>query len=306
MADDHHTIEILVEAVDDVEESIHGSGIQPVIHHNPLGFVIDAFGDDRGGPERPMCRTGQYQVGLYGAFGQSLTHPRCVTLAALVQRPFLVGQRGVIPTRFRVPHEKQGLHVAGVAAVSGTIGNVGGIKCNSPNFGRTMAIIAAQGLYLNCRMTAEGARGFGFTWNGGLVVIKAWLGSQRLFGRGYVLPEPVAAALQHVFGEPVGWVRIIEHSPYARIHLGMSATTRPGRILLSISGAEFVANPEFLLHEYFHVLRQWGRGRLTRWRYLTESARHGYWANVYEREAREFAAAASERYRRYLRNLELI
>lgn len=133
-----------------------------------------------------------------------------------------------------------------------------------------------------------------------MVVTRASVGSQSLFGRGYVLPEPVAAALERVFGEPVDRVRIIEHSLYARIHLGVSATTRPDRIFLAIGGAEFVANPDCLLHEYFHVLRQWGTGRLTRRRYVIESARHGYWANAYEREAREFAAAASERYRRYL------
>jgi hypothetical protein len=33
----------------------------------------------------------------------------------------------------------------------------------------------------------------------------------------------------------------------------MSATTRPNRILLAASGAEFIANPEMLLHEYFHA-----------------------------------------------------
>jgi hypothetical protein len=124
--------------------------------------------------------------------------------------------------------------------------------------------------------------------------------SRGLFGQSYVLPERVAMALQHVFEEPVGAVKVIEYSRYARIHLGMTATTRPNRILLAISGAEFVANPEVLLHEYFHVLRQWGTGRLTRWRYLVESARQGYWENRFEREAREFFAGAVERYHCYL------
>jgi hypothetical protein len=99
-----------------------------------------------------------------------------------------------------------------------------------------------------------------------------------------------------VFGEPVSAVTVIERSWYARIHLGMSATTRPKHILLAISGTEFVANPDLLLHEYFHVLRQWGAGRLTRSRYLIESARRGYWANEFEQEAREFAAASVGRY----------
>jgi hypothetical protein len=123
---------------------------------------------------------------------------------------------------------------------------------------------------------------------------------RKLFGQRYVLPEPVAAALEQVFEEAVGTVSVVEYSLYARLHLGMSATTRPNRILLAISGTEFVSNPELLLHEYFHVLRQWGTGRLTRWRYLVESARRGYWNNQFEREAQEFSAAAVDSYREYL------
>lgn len=112
----------------------------------------------------------------------------------------------------------------------------------------------------------------------------------------------MSAALERVFGEPVNDVVVIENSRYARAHLGTLATTRPNRILLAISGAEFTGNPELLLHEYFHVLRQWRPGRLTRWRYLMESARRGYWANCYEREARGFTAVAEAKYRKYLRD----
>jgi hypothetical protein len=119
----------------------------------------------------------------------------------------------------------------------------------------------------------------------------------RLFGSRFVLPQSVAAALEKVFAEPVGRVIVIEHSRYARLHRGMYATTRPNLILLAISGAAFVADPELLLHEYFHVLRQWRTGHLTRWRYVVESSRCGYWNNRYEREAREFAAGAVEQYR---------
>jgi Domain of unknown function (DUF4157) len=113
----------------------------------------------------------------------------------------------------------------------------------------------------------------------------------------------VSAALERVFGEPVHDVVVIENSRYARAHLGARATTRRNRILLAISGAEFSRDPELLLHEYFHVLRQWRPGHLTRWRYLKESARRGYWANCYEREAREFTAAAEAQYRRYLQEI---
>jgi hypothetical protein len=121
-----------------------------------------------------------------------------------------------------------------------------------------------------------------------------------LFGHRYVLPAPVNAALDQVFAESVGGVIVIERSRYARLHRGVCATTRPNRILLAISGAEFVADPELLLHEYFHVVRQWRTAQLTRWRYVMESARRGYWENRYEWEAREFAAGAVEQYRGYL------
>jgi Domain of unknown function (DUF4157) len=131
---------------------------------------------------------------------------------------------------------------------------------------------------------------------------RSWgaVGTRVLIGRRYVLPPPVALALERVFGESVGGIVVIEDSRYARAHLGMCATTRPNRILLAIDGQEFVSNAELLLHEYFHVIRQWGTGRLTRWRYLLESARWGYWNNPFEREARDFTPGAADLYRRYL------
>lgn len=119
-------------------------------------------------------------------------------------------------------------------------------------------------------------------------------------GKRYILPGNVNAALDCIFAAPVDRIVVIENSLYARAHLGMRATTRPNRILLARSGTLFVADPELLLHEYFHVVRQWRTGYLTRWRYLTESVRRGYWANRYEREAREFTAAALKPYLRAL------
>jgi hypothetical protein len=124
-----------------------------------------------------------------------------------------------------------------------------------------------------------------------------------VLGRRYAIPVKTRVALERVFEAPVDGVIVIENSLYAGAHLGMYATTRPNRILLANSGAEFAANPELVLHEYFHVMRQWHPGHLTRWRYLTESARRGYRANRYEQEAREFAAAARERFERYLTEL---
>ena len=119
-------------------------------------------------------------------------------------------------------------------------------------------------------------------------------------GRAVDLPVPIAAALHSIFGDRVTHVRVIEHSLFARLHLGARATTRRGCIYLTGSAASFCADPELLLHEYFHVLRQWQVGRLTVSRYVLECARRGYWSNRYEIEAREFAAAHVAGLRRLL------
>jgi hypothetical protein len=111
-----------------------------------------------------------------------------------------------------------------------------------------------------------------------------------MLGRRCPIPADIAAALREIFGEPVEHVRVIEHSIYARFHMGARATTRRGRILLRGSARDFWSDPELVLHEYFHVLRQWQPRQLTIWRYLTECARKGYWNNCFEVEARAFAA----------------
>jgi hypothetical protein len=123
---------------------------------------------------------------------------------------------------------------------------------------------------------------------------------RRLPAQQFFLPSEVADALAATLARPVRGVRVIEHSRYARLHRGMAATTRPNRILLSGSGTAFIADPDFLLHEFFHVVHQWNCRRLTRVRYLLESCRRGYWNNRFECEARAFAASAVPRYLQHL------
>jgi hypothetical protein len=91
-----------------------------------------------------------------------------------------------------------------------------------------------------------------------------------------------------MLGEDVDDVEIVERSWYAWLHCGARATTRRNRILLRGSAAEFFADPALVLHEYFHVLRQWNTGRLSSRAYLREWLRRGYWSNRYERQARRF------------------
>lgn len=103
-------------------------------------------------------------------------------------------------------------------------------------------------------------------------------------------PSRWLSTLTAIFGEDVSRIRIVEHSLYARCHGPIQATTRPEKILLCGSWEAFFADPGLVLHEYFHVVRQWRTGELTRIGYLRECGRHGYWHNRFEVEAREFAA----------------
>ena len=115
---------------------------------------------------------------------------------------------------------------------------------------------------------------------------------------GDIMPSHLRAALAAVFGTSVDDVEIHEQSWFARLHGRATATTRRNRIYLRGSAEDFFADPALMLHEYFHVLRQWNRGRLSVWRYLAEWRRNGYWRNRYERQARRFVGLRLQAFRR--------
>lgn len=108
-------------------------------------------------------------------------------------------------------------------------------------------------------------------------------------GRKVALPGSLRTALEAVFGEPVSQVRITENSLYARLHPYTIATTRRRRIYLRNAAADFFDDPWLLLHEYYHVLKQWESRELTIARYCLEWLRRGYYNNHFEVEARDFA-----------------
>jgi Domain of unknown function (DUF4157) len=114
------------------------------------------------------------------------------------------------------------------------------------------------------------------------------------------MPADLRRALEEVFGDPVGDVVLHERSFFTRLHGRARATTRRNTIYLRGSLEEFFADPELLLHEYYHVLRQWNRGRMSLWDYLLEWRRHGYWHNRYERQARRFVKLRLAAFRRAL------
>jgi hypothetical protein len=109
------------------------------------------------------------------------------------------------------------------------------------------------------------------------------------------LPENLRARLHGLFGPAVDRVRLVEYSWINALHGWPLAVTRRDRIYLRLSLAEFCADEDLVLHEYFHVLKQWNTGRLTVWRYLREWVRSGYRNNQFEIEARCFAAEHCDR-----------
>ena len=102
------------------------------------------------------------------------------------------------------------------------------------------------------------------------------------------MPAHLRTALAELFGDAVDDVVIRESSWFARLHHGARATTRRNTIYLRGTADDFFADHELMLHEYYHVLRQWNRGRMSLWAYLVEWVRHGYWMNRFERQARRF------------------
>ena len=120
-------------------------------------------------------------------------------------------------------------------------------------------------------------------------------------GRRVILPQHVRVALEALFGQGVERVQVIEHSLFTRLHGRAIATTRRRRIYLRGTAADFFTDPVMMLHEYYHVLKQWEPGALTSARYVLEWLRRGYWDNRFEIEAREFAADHHYRFRALLR-----
>jgi hypothetical protein len=104
------------------------------------------------------------------------------------------------------------------------------------------------------------------------------------------MPASLRALLLELYGPGVDEVKIVEYSWINALHGWPLAVTRRQRIYLRHGAAWFFANPALVVHEYHHVMEQWNTGRLTVYRYLRETLRHGYWNNPFEVEARAAAA----------------
>jgi hypothetical protein len=113
---------------------------------------------------------------------------------------------------------------------------------------------------------------------------------KKLMGRPAALPESVRIALATFYEDDVAGVKVIENSVFARLHWNAVATTRRRRIYLRGNAEDFFNDPALVMHEYFHVMKQWEPRLLTSPRYVLEWLRHGYWNNRFEVAARRFTA----------------
>jgi hypothetical protein len=105
------------------------------------------------------------------------------------------------------------------------------------------------------------------------------------------LPDDWALTLATLFGqEAARSVVVYERVWWLRPLPWVAAITGPSRIWLRGRAEDFFADPELVLHEYYHVIDQWDTRRLSILRYLREWLRVGYWRNEFEVEARAFAA----------------
>lgn len=116
-------------------------------------------------------------------------------------------------------------------------------------------------------------------------------------GRRAALPESVRSALADLFGDDIVRVEVIENSFFAHLHWKAVATSRQRRIYLRGSAEDFFNDPALVVHEYFHVMKQWEPRLLTSRRYVREWLRHGYWSNRFEVEARQFTTEYLHRFK---------
>jgi RHS repeat-associated protein len=115
---------------------------------------------------------------------------------------------------------------------------------------------------------------------------------------GLCKPGPrMKQCLDEIFGRDVGFVNVEVDPPMVERHLGPGvpgAVTRPGVIYISMSCEKFWGGlPWFILHEYYHVLIQWGDQGMSRLGYLLEARKK-------EDEAQAFALKNQERLKKCL------
>ena len=109
---------------------------------------------------------------------------------------------------------------------------------------------------------------------------------------GLCSPGPkMKKCLEKILHESVDNIEVIEDKEFVNQHFITSgAVTRPGKIFISMTCDEFFNSdwPVFILHEYFHVTKQWAKG-MTILGYLLD------WRNK-EHDAQQFGEQNAKRF----------
>lgn len=119
-------------------------------------------------------------------------------------------------------------------------------------------------------------------------------------GTRYTIPPQIENALERLFSDPkfdpprIASIEVIYSPAFVRLHgIRSGSVTRPGRIHTNLSEELFFALDKHVLHEFYHVVQQWDRDKMSVVGYLLRARRR-------EREARDFSQAFLEEYRRLL------
>jgi RHS repeat-associated protein len=113
-------------------------------------------------------------------------------------------------------------------------------------------------------------------------------------GGSCIMDDCLRQCLGQVFREPIPEIRITPEGNRP----SDAAISSPNTIDLPGSCVDFFQNDRWVLHEYYHVIRQWRRGTMTGLLYLIEAIDSGSFEapdNRYERAAEEFARRYRDR-----------
>jgi len=81
---------------------------------------------------------------------------------------------------------------------------------------------------------------------------------------GLCSPGPkMKGCLEKILEENIDNIEVHEDKLFVNLHgIKSGAVTRPGKIYISMTCNDFFQNdwPDFILHEYFHVTKQWAKG----------------------------------------------
>lgn len=123
-------------------------------------------------------------------------------------------------------------------------------------------------------------------------------------GTRYTIPPHIANALERIFDDPdfddpdIDSITVTYSPAFVRAHLifirgNKGSVTRPGRIHTNLAEDVFFELDSHVLHEFYHVVQQWGREDMSVNGYMIRATKR-------EREANEFARQNLEEYRRLL------